>query len=107
MLWEPFFSVQQVTAGKNEPIDVVRSNPRPGLREDDQYRERFANEWTNERTNELTNERMNEWTNERMNEWTNERMNEWMNEWMSEWVNNNFIPFLQTNKQQQKIHLSF
>lgn len=41
-------SVQQVTTGKNDPIDVVRSKPRPGSREDDLYRERFANEWVND-----------------------------------------------------------
>ena len=38
-----FFSASN-DRGMKDPIDVVRSNPRPGPRGDDQYRERLANE---------------------------------------------------------------
>ena len=43
MLWAPFFLVPQATSGKKDPIDVVRSNSRPGSRGEEQY---SMNEWT-------------------------------------------------------------
>ena len=36
MFCDPF-AVQQATVGKRDPIDVVRSSPRPRSRGDDQY----------------------------------------------------------------------
>ena len=45
----------------------------------------WLDEWIDKKAHWWKNERMKEWKNERMKEWKNERMKEWKNERMKEW----------------------